>query len=77
VASDGSVAALLGASPGASTAAAIMFGILPRCFKEESKSAEWQSKLKEMSPSFGISLSKEEAMLKESRERTSDILKLR
>ena len=76
VAADGSVAALLGASPGASTAAAIMLGILPRCFKEESKSPEWQKKLKEMAPSFGVSLSKEAKMLKESRERTSKILGL-
>jgi len=76
VAADGSVAALLGASPGASTAAAIMFGILPRCFKEESKSPEWQSKLKVMAPSFGISLSKEAELLRQSRERTSGILKL-
>jgi malate dehydrogenase (quinone) len=76
VAKDGSVAALLGASPGASTAAAIMFGILPRCFKEESKSAAWQSKLKEMAPSFGVSLSKDEKALKATRERTHKVLKL-
>jgi malate dehydrogenase (quinone) len=76
VAADGSVAALLGASPGASTAAAIMLGILPRCFKEESKSLEWQSKLKEIAPSFGVSLSKDQKALKESRERTSKTLGL-
>ncbi len=74
VSADGSVAALLGASPGASTAAAIMFGILPRCFKEESKAAEWQSKLKEMAPSFGVSLSKEQKMLDESRDYTRKVL---
>lgn len=76
VSADGSVAALLGASPGASTAAAIMLGILPRCFKEKSKSPEWQSKLKEMAPSFGISLAREEKLLKETRQRTDKILKL-
>lgn len=76
VASDGSVAALLGASPGASTAAAIMFGILPRCFKEESKSPEWQSKLKEMAPSFGISLGNNPTTLTETRKRTGNILGL-
>lgn len=74
VAADGSVAALLGASPGASTAAAIMLGILPRCFKEESKSPEWQKKLKEMAPSFGVSLSGNESLLAETRQRTSKIL---
>lgn len=76
VSADGSVAALLGASPGASTAAAIMFGILPRCFKEESKSPAWQAKLKEMAPSFGVSLAKDEKLLAATRARTARILKL-
>jgi malate dehydrogenase (quinone) len=76
VASDGSVAALLGASPGASTAAAIMFSILPKCFRKESKSDEWQAKLKEMSPSFGLSLANDEAHVEKTRRRTSEILKL-
>lgn len=76
VSADGSVAALLGASPGASTAAAIMFGILPRIFKEESKSTAWQNKLKEMAPSFGVSLSKDEKLLNETRQRTSHLLNL-
>jgi malate dehydrogenase (quinone) len=76
VASDGSVAALLGASPGASTAAAIMFSILPKCFKEESKSEAWQARLKEMAPSFGVPLDKNEAQLHATRQRTSKILGL-
>ncbi len=76
VATDGSVAALLGASPGASTAAAIMFGILPKCFKEKSKSEAWQSKLKAMAPSYGLSLSKNEKLLQETRQRTANILGL-
>lgn len=76
VAADGSVAALLGASPGASTAAAIMFSILPRCFKKECKSEAWQAKLKEMSPSFGIALSKEEELVQATRMRTGKILKI-
>lgn len=76
VAADGSVAALLGASPGASTAAAIMFSILPKCFKKESKSEAWQAKIKEMSPSFGIALAKDEAQIEASRKRTSKVLGL-
>lgn len=76
VASDGSVAALLGASPGASTAAAIMFSILPKCFKKESKSDAWQAKLKEMSPSFGLSLANDGAQVEKTRARTSKVLKL-
>lgn len=76
VAADGSVAALLGASPGASTAAAIMLGILPRCFKEESKSTAWQAKIKEMAPSFGVALSKDEKLINQTRERTAKLLGL-
>jgi malate dehydrogenase (quinone) len=76
VAADGSVAALLGASPGASTAAAIMFSILPKCFKKESKSDEWQAKLKEMSPSFGLSLAKDEEHVMKTRKRTNELLRL-
>lgn len=75
VASDGSVAALLGASPGASTAAAIMLSILPRIMKDKYNSA-WQDKLKEMAPSFGVDLNKNEKLLMQSRERTNKILKL-
>jgi malate dehydrogenase (quinone) len=76
VSADGSVAALLGASPGASTAAAIMFGILPRIFKEECQSTAWQNKLKEMAPSFGLSLSKDEKLLNKTRQRTNQLLNL-
>ena len=77
VAADGSVAALLGASPGASTAAAIMFNILPKCFPEQAKSNAWQNKLKEMAPSLGVDLNKNEALLYASRERTARVLRLR
>jgi malate dehydrogenase (quinone) len=76
VSTDGSVAALLGASPGASTAAAIMLEILPRCFKKESHSEEWQTKLKEIAPSLNQSLSQNENLLIETRQRTSQILGL-
>jgi len=77
VSEDGTVAALLGASPGASTAAAIMFGLLPRCFKKQSATDLWKNKLKEMAPSFGESLSTNEALLGSSREMTGKILKIK
>jgi hypothetical protein len=54
-----------------------MFTILPRCFKKESKSEVWQAKLKEMSPSFGAALGKEEDQVEATRARTSKILKLK
>lgn len=55
-ASDGSVAALLGASPGASTAVHVMLEVLEKCFPERMK--EWTPKFKEMIPSYGLELSK-------------------
>ena len=77
VATDGTVAALLGASPGASTAAAVMFGILSKCFNERSKAEAWQNKLMEMVPSFGQLLEKQETKLLETRQRTEKILELK
>jgi len=76
VAEDGTVAALLGASPGASTAAAIMFGLIEKCFKAQSASEAWKNKMKEMAPSFGVSLAKAPELVKATRERTSKVLKL-
>jgi len=49
---DGSIAALLGASPGASTAVAIMLDLLPRCFPERWASSEWRSRLAALMPSI-------------------------
>ncbi len=76
VSKDGTVAALLGASPGASTAAAVMMDLVARCFKKEFHSEAWQSKMKEMAPSFGHALSKDPEGLHRSRERTAKILGL-
>jgi malate dehydrogenase (quinone) len=53
-AADGSVAALLGASPGASTAVHVMLEVLERCFPQHM--FDWEAKIKEMIPSFGVSL---------------------
>jgi malate dehydrogenase (quinone) len=55
-AADGSIAALLGASPGASTAVSVMLQVIQRCFPQQLK--EWEPKIKEMIPSYGLSLSK-------------------
>jgi malate dehydrogenase (quinone) len=76
VSEDGTVAALLGASPGASTATSAMLGILSKCFTEQSQTEAWQSKLKEMVPTFGKHLSQNKKLLGETRKRTSDILGL-
>lgn len=73
-AADGSIAALLGASPGASTAVSIMLGLLKRCFPQKAASAEWQSSLKEIIPSYGESLAKDRVLAQKIRAHTSDIL---
>ena len=75
-AADGSIAALLGASPGASTAVSIMLTLLERCFPDKIKSDENQAKLREMIPSYGRSLAKDPALLKELREHTNEVLGL-
>ena len=74
VSEDGTVAALLGASPGASTATSAMLDLIGKCFSKEMQSDEWKSKLKEMVPSYDLSLSENEEQLKASRQRTSDVL---
>ncbi len=48
---DGSLAALLGASPGASTAVMAMIDVLKKCFPAEMKTPEWKSILKQLAPS--------------------------
>ncbi|WP_019637818.1 malate:quinone oxidoreductase [Paenibacillus fonticola] len=53
-AADGSIAALLGASPGASTAVSVMLEVITKCFPQYMEA--WEPKIKEMIPSYGASL---------------------
>jgi malate dehydrogenase (quinone) len=62
-AADGSIAGLLGASPGASTAVPAMLEVMERCFAD--RLPAWQPKLKEMVPSFGTELSSEPKLFEE------------
>jgi len=62
-AGDGSIAGLLGASPGASTAVSAMVGVLQRCFGDRYQS--WLPKLKETVPSLGTKLSDEPRLFEE------------
>ena len=62
-ASDGSIAGLLGASPGASTAVPAMLDVMERCFPDRYQT--WLPKLKEMVPSLGTELSNERALFEE------------
>lgn len=52
---DGSLAALLGASPGASTSVSIMIEVLQKCFPDLYISEAWQTKFKEMIPGHDLS----------------------
>nr|WP_144460736.1 malate:quinone oxidoreductase [Siminovitchia fortis] len=72
--SDGSIAALLGASPGASTAVHVMLEVLEKCFPEHMK--EWESKIKEMIPSYGVSLVENPDLFQEILTSTSETLGL-
>jgi malate dehydrogenase (quinone) len=55
-AADRSIVAMLGASPGASTAAAVMLQVIERCFRDKLTNAGWADQLRKMIPSYGQSL---------------------
>ncbi|MEH6947110.1 malate:quinone oxidoreductase [Bacillus sp. JJ634] len=71
---NGSVAALLGASPGASTAVHVMLEVIKKCFPQHMN--EWEPKLKEMIPSYGKKLSENPELFQELHEATSQALGL-
>ena len=62
---DGSIAALLGASPGASTAVDVMLDILGKCFA--TRLPNWRKRLEEMIPSYGKSLRDDAALYRKVR----------
>jgi malate dehydrogenase (quinone) len=74
-ASDRSLVALLGASPGASTAAAIMIKVLELCFAAQ-LNAGWKTKLQEIIPSYGHSLIDDAALTRQVRADTAAVLGL-
>ena len=74
---DNSIVAMLGASPGASTAVWIMVRVLERCFSTELHSESWMSKLKQMIPSYGYSLIEDAALMRKVRADTAVILNLK
>lgn len=73
-ASDGSIAALLGASPGASTAVHVMLEVLTKCFPEHIN--DWEPKIKQMIPSYGKSLLENPALLHQVHTSTAQTLGL-
>ncbi len=75
-AADGSLAALLGASPGASTAVTIMLEVLQRCWSERMASESWQKRLQELLPSYGQNPNADPALLIDMRQRSDVLLNL-
>jgi malate dehydrogenase (quinone) len=75
VAADHSLVAMLGASPGASTAVSIMIKVIERCFAPELANA-WTPRLMEMIPSYGTSLAGNPEMAHRLRASTAEILNL-
>jgi malate dehydrogenase (quinone) len=73
-AADGSIAGLLGASPGASTAPSIMFKLLERCFPGQIES--WKPRLENMVPSYGRLLNDDPKLLEEVSAATAATLQL-
>ena len=74
VGAEGSIAGLLGASPGASTAVAAMLDLLRRAFPGQA--AAWAPKLTEAIPSYGHQLADEPDLLREVRAETTKTLEL-
>ncbi|MDH2066997.1 malate dehydrogenase (quinone) [Pantoea sp. GD03673] len=70
------VAALLGASPGASTAAPIALSVMQKLFPEEFKSAEWQAKIHKMIPGYGQKLNDNVPLLQQVWNETAATLQL-
>ena len=69
---DGSIAGLLGASPGASTSVAAMLNVLATCFPAKAKT--WAPKIEKLVPSYGKSLATNKALAARSLTRTARIL---
>ena len=71
---DGTIAGLLGASPGASTAVSIMLGLLKTCFPDRIEG--WEPRLRELIPSYGDTLNARPEVARESLDETAEALAL-
>lgn len=71
---DGTIAGLLGASPGASTAASIMLGLMKTCFPD--RIGEWEPRLRELIPSYGETLNTRPEIAEETVTETAKTLAL-
>jgi malate dehydrogenase (quinone) len=75
-AADRSIIAMLGASPGASTAVWIMIQVIESCFAEKVTHGGWRAKLKELIPSYGQPLADNAALCRQVRAETAAVLNI-
>ncbi|MCD8777801.1 malate dehydrogenase (quinone) [Mammaliicoccus sciuri] len=71
---DHTVIALLGESPGASTSVSVALEVIEKNFPQYME--KWESKIKEIIPSYGESLIEDSALLKKTRKQTAEALEL-
>lgn len=71
---DGTIAGLLGASPGASTAVSIMLGLLKTCFPDRIDA--WEPRLQQLIPSYGHTLNPRPEVAEEVLSETAEALAL-
>ncbi|MGU3464691.1 malate dehydrogenase (quinone) [Methylobacterium sp. C33D] len=75
-AADNSICALLGASPGASTAAFIAVEVLEKCFADRLTPDAWLPRLKAVIPTYGIDLKRDAEACRRSRAETAPVLRI-
>lgn len=73
---DKSLVALLGASPGASTAAAIAIRVLEKCFPGKLTESGWLPRLKQIIPTYGIDLRRDADACRKIRAETAEVLRV-
>ncbi|SFD35472.1 malate dehydrogenase (quinone) [Paracidovorax konjaci] len=73
---DGTIAALMGASPGASTAPHIMLNLMAKAFPQQMTDAGWKPRLQQIVPSYGRKINASPALTNEIRRATSTALHL-
>ena len=74
-AEDGSIAALLGASPGASVTVSIMLNLIERCFADKAR-GEWADKLRQIFPAREAALAEDATLYRSVAEQSSKALQL-
>lgn len=74
---DGSITALLGASPGASVAVKIMLEVIETAFPQKMKTHQWKQRMTEMIPFWDRSITDHEIEFKKVQAETSRLLQLK